>query len=444
MRSIESILLLLLLLACASPLAAAPNIVMIMADDLGFECIGANGGSSYKTPEIDQMAREGMRFDHCYSQPICTPSRVKLMTGISNIRNYVEFGLLDPEQTTFAQLLKRKGYATCVVGKWQLKGGFEGPGHFGFDEYALWQLTRRPSRYPNGGLEINGEEKDFGGGVYLPDVVNNYACEFIERNRERPFLLYYPMILTHCPFEPTPDSEDWDPASPGSKTYKGDAKYFGDMVAYMDKLVGKLLRQLDHTGVRENTLVMFVGDNGTDTPVVSRWQGRDLAGAKGKMTDAGTRVPFIASWPGTIPAGQVSEELVDFSDFLPTMCEVSGIKVPAGIDGRSLLATLRGGGQRHRDWIYMWYSRNGGNAAARQFARDRRYKLYGDGKFYDLLADPDEKDPLAEFSEVEGQVRSKLQAGIDDYRDKRPTHLGLAKKEKKKDRKTPKAGGGSD
>lgn len=422
--------ILLLLLVCAGQLPARPNIVMIMADDLGFECIGANGGTSYRTPQLDRMAKEGMRFEHCYSQPICTPSRVKLMTGISNIRNYVEFGLLDPQQTTFAQLLKQAGYATCVVGKWQLEGGFEGPGHFGFDEYVLWQLTRRPSRYPNGGLEINGEEKDFDGGAYLPDVVSNYACEFIERHKDKPFLLYYPMILTHCPFEPTPDSEDWDPASPGSKTYKGDAKYFGDMVAYMDKMVGKILRQLDQVGVRDNTLVIFVGDNGTDTPVVSQWRGIDVAGAKGKMTDGGTRVPFIASWPGTIPVGKTSDELVDFSDFLPTMCEAAGVPVPAGIDGRSLLGTLKGSEKNHRDWIYMWYSRNGGNREARQFARDQYYKLYGNGNFYKVRRDPQEKHPLADsdLDENEKQVREALQAAIDQYKDKRPAHLGLAKK----------------
>ena len=128
-----------------APLSAVkPNIVFIMADDFGYECVGANGGTSYQTPVLDQMAKEGMRFEHCYSQPICTPSRVKLMTGISNMRNYGKFGFLDPKQTTFANLLKKEGYATCIVGKWQLQGGLEGPNKFGFDEYCLWQLNRRP------------------------------------------------------------------------------------------------------------------------------------------------------------------------------------------------------------------------------------------------------------------------------------------------------------
>ncbi|MFM1559746.1 MAG: sulfatase-like hydrolase/transferase [Roseibacillus sp.] len=430
----KSLLLLLTLLTCelALPAAAAttkPNIVFIMADDFGYECVGANGGTSYKTPVLDQMAKEGMRFEHCYSQPICTPSRVKLMTGIANIRNYVKFGLLDPEQTTFANLLKKKGYATCVVGKWQLLGGYEGPNNFGFDEYALWQLNRRPSRYPNGGLEVNGKQVDYGNGAYLPDVVSDFACNFIEKNKEKPFLLYYPMILTHCPFEPTPDSADWDPKSPGSRTYKGNAKYFGEMVSYMDKIVGKILKKLDDEGLRKNTLVIFVGDNGTDTPVVSMMNGRKVAGAKGKMHDGGNRVPCIASWPGTVPAGKVSKEILDFSDFLPTFCEIGGCPTPAKVDGRSLLNTLKGSEEKHRDWIYMWYSRNGVNKQARQFARTQRYKLYGDGRFFDVEKDVLEKNALKpKLSEEEMNVRTMLQRAIDQYQDKRPGHLGQGKK----------------
>lgn len=428
---------LLLLLAVCSLLpallaASKPNIVLIMADDFGYECVGANGGTSYETPVLDKMAKEGMRFEHCYSQPICTPSRVKLMTGISNIRNYVKFGLLDPGATTFAQLLKKEGYATCVVGKWQLEGGFEGPHKFGFDEYCLWQLNRRPGRYPNGGLEINGKQVDYTNGEYCPDIVSDYACDFIAKNKERPFLLYYPMILTHCPFEPTPDSKDWDPKSKGSPTYKGKVQYFGDMVRYMDKLVGKILKKLDEEGVRENTLVVFVGDNGTDTPVVSMMNGREVAGAKGKMHDGGNRVPCILTWPGTVPAGKVSREILDFSDFLPTFCELSGAPTPAGVDGKSLVETLKGGKEKHRDWIYMWYSRNGGNQQARQFARNQRYKLYGDGSFYDVQSDVLETSPLklADLGEEQIRVHALLQQAIDHYKGQRPGHLGRGREKK--------------
>ena len=415
----------------ATAVAKPPNIVMIMADDFGYECVGANGGTSYQTPQLDQMAKEGMRFEHCYAQPICTPSRVKLMTGIANVRNYIEFGLLDPKARTFAHTLKEAGYGACVVGKWQLGGDFAGPGKFGFDEYALWQLNRRPGRYPNGGLEINGEQKDYHNGEYMPDIVSDYACDFMKRQHAegKPFLVYYPMILTHCPFEPTPDSKDWDAKSPGSKTYKGDPKYFGDMVTYMDKLVGKLIRTVDAIGEGENTLIVFVGDNGTDKPVVSTMNGREVPGAKGKTHDGGNRVPCIARWPKTIPAEQVSSEILDLSDFYPTFCELAGVDTPKNLDGRSLLPVLKGGKEPHRQWIYQWYSRNGKNKAARQFVRNQRYKLYADGTFYDIKNDVLEKKPLTKsaLNEEQERLRKEFDVVLKRYHAMRPAHLGQDK-----------------
>ena len=141
-----------------------PNIILIMADDMGYECVNANGGTSYQTPHLDKLAETGIRYEHCYSQPLCTPSRVKIMTGKSNARNYVSFGVLDRKQTTFAHLLKKAGYATCIVGKWQLGKEADSPQHFGFDESCLWQHTRpardqhgRDTRYPNPHVEVNGQ-----------------------------------------------------------------------------------------------------------------------------------------------------------------------------------------------------------------------------------------------------------------------------------------------
>ncbi|MFC1613714.1 sulfatase-like hydrolase/transferase [Gemmatimonadota bacterium] len=407
--------------------ARKPNVVLIMADDLGYECLGANGGTSYKTPTLDRMASNGVRFEHCYAQPLCTPSRVKLMTGINNVRNYVEFGVLDKSQTTFGHLFRQEGYATCVVGKWQLESGFDGPGHFGFDEYCLWQLNRRPGRYPNPGLEINGRQVDFGNGEYGPDLVSDYACDFIERNKERSFLLYYPMILTHCPFEPTPDSPDWDPTSKGSPTYKGDPKYFGDMVGYMDKLVGKVRDKLCALGLSENTMVIFVGDNGTDRPVVSRMDGYDVAGAKATTTDAGTRVPLIVEWPGMVSRGIVCSDLVDMSDFLPTICEAVEISLLQGIkiDGRSFMPQLYGQAGNPREWIYCWFSRSGERDRAKVFARNQRYKLYATGEFYDIRADRLESDPLdTEILSLEArEVHVMLQSVIDSYAESRPNQL---------------------
>ncbi|WP_419189532.1 sulfatase-like hydrolase/transferase [Stieleria marina] len=414
--------------------ADRPNIVMIMADDLGFETIGANGGTSYKTPILDQMAAEGVRFPHCYSQPICTPSRVQLMTGIYNVRNYAEFGLLETSQRTFANLLRDDGYETCIVGKWQLGKDKALPKHFGFSEHCLWQLFRRPSRFASPGLEINGEPKDFPGG-YGPDVATDYAVNFIDENKDKPFLLYYPMILTHCPFEPTPDSADWDPASPGSKTYKGDAKYFGDMVSYMDKIIGRILTQLDQSGVRENTLVIFTGDNGTDVPVVSMMGDVEVAGAKGKTTDGGNHVPLIIQWKGKTVVGKVCKDIVDFSDFLPTMCEAAGVEIPASpeLDGRSFLPQLIGQKGNPREWIYQWYARNGGVKGA-EFTRNQRYKLYRTGKFYDVANDRLEKNPL-DVTQLDPEtllVYRNLKHAIDQYIDARPQRFANWKKSNRK------------
>ena len=436
MKYPPAIVLPFLILICSATVHAderPPNILLIMADDLGYECVAANGGTSYQTPVLDRLAAEGVRFEHCYSQPICTPSRVKLMTGIANVRNYGIFGVLDRSQVTFANLFRDAGYATGIVGKWQLGKDADLPSHFGFDEHCLWQLLRRPSRYASPGLERNGKKINYPGG-YGPDLVTDYACEFIKRHKEGPFLLYYPMIITHCPFEPTPDSADWDPTSKGSKTYKGDPKYFGDMVTYMDKIVGRLLGQLEASGVRDDTLVLFTGDNGTDEPVVSMMDGREVAGAKGKTTDAGTRVPFIAHWPGQTATGAVCRDLVDFSDFLPTMCEAAGVDVPTSleIDGRSFLPQLRGEAGNPREWIYCWYARNGG-PTGREFTRTRRYKLYRTGEYYDVAEDVLEQRPLdkSRLSPQQSEIRAQLQAALDQYAHARPDYFAHWKENQK-------------
>lgn len=405
MRPTTAVLVLILGAAISATAANAtrPNLVLIMADDLGYECLGVNGSLSYRTPHLDSLASGGMRFTYAFSQPICTPSRVQIMTGIYNHRNYVRFGLLHPNAVTFANLLRQAGYATCITGKWQLKNGFDGPDRFGFDEYCLWQLTRRPNRYPNPGLEINGREVDFKNGEYGPDIVSDYACDFIEREAggERPFFLYYPMILPHWPFEPTPDSPEWDPTfrrdDPREISRKGwENHFFDDMVAYTDKLVGKIVAKLEEAGVRDRTLVLFTGDNGTYTGITSMTASGPIQGGKGTTTNAGTHVPLIASWPGSVPAGHVNHDLIDFSDFLPTLAEFAQAEIPTAptLDGRSFAPQLLGQPGHPRQWTYCWYERNGKRPAAREFARTHRYKYYADGRFFNLARDPLEENPL--------------------------------------------------
>ena len=347
------------------------------------------------------------------------------MTGRYNVRNYVNFGTLPRSETTFAHLLKQAGYATGICGKWQLGREKDSPQHFGFDEACLWQHTRRPPRYANPGLEYDGVEKDFSDGQYGPQLVNDFAVDYITRHKDRPFFLYYPMILTHDPFQPTPDSPDWDPKAVGEQANR-DVKHFADMTAWMDKMIGRVDAKLGELGIRDNTLLMFLGDNGTLGSVTSRFQGSDYRGGKGSTTRRGTHVPLIASWPAVMKAGRVNRDLISSADFLPTICEAAGVAVPANIDGVSFLPQLRGERVTPRQWLYCWYSpRQRADLTVREFAADHHYKLYRDGRFFDLAADPDETapQPLAQLAGEAAAAAQKLQAVLDQFQNARPAEL---------------------
>ena len=406
--------------------ATQPNVVLILVDDFGYECVGANGGTSYRTPQLDKLAAGGMRFENCHVQPLCTPTRLQLMTGQYNVRNYTRFRHFDTTQTTFAQLFRQAGYKTCIAGKWQLGQDLKLPAHFGFDQYCLWQLDRRPPRYANPGLEIDGKRVDYSHGEYGPDIVNAYALDFIASHKDQPFFLYYPMMLTHDPYQPTPDSPDWDPKAIGEQVNK-DPKHFAEMVAYADKHVGTVVSALDKHGLRENTLLIVVGDNGTKRGHPSQMGSRTVLGGKGTTLHTGTHVPLIASWPGVIPAGRHSKDLVDSTDFLPTLCAAAEVSIPKQLtlDGHSFLPQLRGQQGSPREWIYCWYAREGGAVAEKEFAMNQGYKLYRDAQFFDLTHDAEEQRPLgpATIGAEAIAAHKLLQAALDKYRDARPAGL---------------------
>jgi len=405
--------------------ATKPNIVLIMADDLGYECLGCYGSTSYKTPFLDELARTGMRFKHCYSQPLCTPSRVKIMTGQYNFRNYTEFGALDPKQQTFGHLLQKAGYTTCVVGKWQLYGSVNQrtevrgtgslPKQVGFSEHCLWQVDERGSRYKDPTIVQNGEYREDLEGKYGPDVFCDYIQDFVERHKNKPFFVYFPMVLVHSPFVPTPDSEDWK-----KDKHKSDPKYFADMVAYMDKIIGRIVRKLDELGLRENTLVLFTGDNGTDKSIKSKLADRVIQGGKGDTTDAGTHVPLIANCRGIVPAGKVCGDLVEFSDFYPTFAEIAGATLSEDmtIDGRSFFPQLRGQLGNPRDWIFCHYDPKWGSWKLKRFVRDSRWKLYHTGQLFDVQADPLEENPIqpGQGDRQAAAARKRLQAVLDSIK----------------------------
>jgi arylsulfatase A len=326
------------------------------------------------------------------------------MTGQYNVRNYTRFGKLDRSQVSFGNLLKKAGYKTAVAGKWQLGKEDDSPQHFGFDTSCLWQqsLPRtdeegHDTRYSNPVLESNGEVKRYTNGEFGPDIVSDFICDFIEEQKDRPFFVYYPMILTHCPFIPTPVSGDYNPSDPGSLSYKGTPEYFPDMVSYMDRLVGKIVKKINDLGIEQQTLIIFTGDNGTDQPIVSMLWGEEYPGGKGSTKDNGTHVPLIMCWEGTIETGAECNDLIDFSDFLPTICDITGTDVPMHlpIDGISFFPQLKGETGDPREWVYCWYSRSGKVDKLKEIARSKNYKLYTSGAFYNVRDDFYEKEPLS-------------------------------------------------
>ena len=365
-----------------------PNIIVIMADDMGYECVSSNGSEDYQTPNLDKMTNEGVRFTNFYANPICTPSRCKIMTGLSNIRNYVRFGVLDRDQKTFAHYLKNAGYRTCIAGKWQLGRQKDSAQHFGFEQSLLWQHTRSrtkevttfDSRHVNPRLELNGVPKNYENGEFGPDLCINFINDFIKKHKNEPIFAYYPMILPHCPFVTTPDTPDFDPKSKGCPSYKGEAKYFKDMVQHIDKIIGKLENHLEKEGIADNTFILFTCDNGTDSPITTKWNGTIVPGGKGSMTDNGFRVPCIIKFPGKIKKGLVTDAPADLSDILPTICEIAGAKTPGDYDGTSLMTILNDKPSK-KDFAYIFFERSKGSLTkGTVMARTRTHQLIRKGR----------------------------------------------------------------
>ncbi|MEM7018253.1 MAG: sulfatase-like hydrolase/transferase [Pseudomonadota bacterium] len=437
--------LLVLFIAGCSPLQDnpqtlnQPNIILIMADDMGFETLGVNGSATYKTPNLDRLAANGIRFVHAHSQPLCTPSRVQIMTGRYNDRNYTHFTVLPKGEKTFAHIAKSAGYDTLVVGKWQLlgretywdgegvtpspeiKNSGQTPAEAGFDDSFLWQAhkeRKEGERYADPLLEYHDGRVEKFSDKYGPDLFVDYMADFINArtNANKPFFIYYPMALPHDPFVPTPASQAW---SDPENRYRQDNPFFIDMVEYVDHLVGRIISTLESSGLRDNTLVIFTTDNGTHSSIESHMKdGRIIKGGKGEPLDAGTHVPLIVSGPGVIEVGRASEALIDFTDFLPTITQVAGGPQPNKriIDGQSFLPILNNTAQETRQWIYSFYDPRWGTLSKSRFARDRQYKLYDDGRFFDVKNDALETSPIAETA-LQGDAAmtySKLQKVLKD------------------------------
>lgn len=375
-----------------------------MTDDMGYETVRYNGAVNFQTPNIDALARESTVFTNCDAQPLCVPSRVKLITGQYNYRNYISWNSFNLEMPALGKIMSDAGYATAAFGKWHLG---KSPEELGFGDYSLFDGSPGNLSYEEffRRYYYNCPLKERSGdyvAAYAPDRFNQKLLEFIDENKERPFFIYYPMSLAHNPFQPTPDSEDsacldWQ-------------RNFEDMVAYADKLIGRVITKLKRTGLYNNTIIIYTGDNGTKTLAHIMADGTTVYGGKGIHANDGCHVPLFIKYDGK---HRVSEELADFTDFYPTLAEIAGYDLrPLGgkVDGVSLMPVLKNKKGRKKPYIFSTYFE-----PLSCYIRNAQYKLYWDGRLFDIKNDPRELTPYylqndkAQTAAARGKLKTELE-----------------------------------
>ena len=397
-----------------------PNIIFILADDLGYGDLGCYGQQRIETPNIDRLAVEGMKFTQAYAGAcVCAPSLSCLMTGThgghTRLRDNIPHGVfLRPDDVTVAEVLKQAGYTTAGYGKWSLGNpGSQGiPIRQGFDEY-FGHLNQDQAHfyYPDYLWNNDQVELLFGNrGVkrteYAPDLFTERALDFIGRNRERPFFSYLAYTLPHW--------SDYDKNSPESQIVPSDRPYsnekwpqveknYAAMVTRLDRDVGRIMERLKNLGLDTNTLVIFTSDNGPSAEASHRPaffnSAGPLRGVKRDMYEGAMRVPMIARWPGKIEAGAVTDHVCAFWDILPTFAELAGVPAPEGIDGISIVPALLGQPQADHEYFYWDYGHV--RETYKQAVRMGDWKGVRVGaraplELYDLSEDPGETKNVAD------------------------------------------------
>ena len=372
-----------------------PNIIVIFADDAGVEAFEPYGGLSYETPKIAELADRGVKFTRAFSQPLCTPSRVQLLTGKHNYRNYEAFGWLDPDEQTFAQTLQRAGYRTAVAGKWQLSTPDYPPFEYdaaraapnvtpdviredyGFDQYSLWQLNHvgeqnKGPRYWAAKLEVDGRDLTLADDGYGPDHHLNYLVDFMRRrvDQSEPFLAYFPTALPHAPWVPTPHTA----TGPTNDSMRS-TENFGANIEYLDFLVGQLTAAVDELGIADNTYIIFTSDNGTARSITSQTNAGPVKGDKAGLTVPGTHVPLIIAGPSVDP-GSRDDRPVGLADVTATIVALAGADAET-LDGQSLIPVA---GTTEADRLYSWYDPKGRPFTPGAVAMSTTQRVYDDGR----------------------------------------------------------------
>ncbi len=422
-----------------------PNVIFILADDLGYGDLGCYGSELISTPNIDRMAASGVRFTQNYAgSTVSAPSRCALMTGKhtgrSDIRGNKELdgeGQLGISSTSVAEMLKEQNYATGAFGKWGLgaPGTEADPNNKGFDEFFGYNCQRQAHRYYPEHLWHNqtkvmlpGNEGFKEKSTFAPTLIQEKALEFIEANQNNPFFAYVAIIQPHAeilaeehdnalldhyrakfetetPFVSSKPGAEYGDPNFDIKQYCSQAEphaHFAAMVSQVDAYVGEILDKLEELGIAENTLVIFSSDNGPHLeggadPDFFNSNG-PLTGYKRSMTDGGIRLPLVASWKGTIAPGQTSDHITAFWDFMPTVAELTGATAPADINGISYLPTLLGQGeQEQHDYLYWEFQ---GSVAIRMgdwkaIKMQKNKKNSGEIELYNVVEDIAETNNLA-------------------------------------------------
>ena len=334
-------------LVYASVCFSTPNIVLIIADDVGAQSCNLYGADEDLTPNIDSIAEQGMRLENFYAYTVCSPTRASLMTGRNSDRHGVKAPVnatLSTNETTLANILQDAGYTTGVFEKWNLAGGPAISDRTAYMEIQGWD-TNYTFKGPS--LE-NYTDNPAGETNYWPYIYNQEAVQFIDDHAgdSSPFFMLYGMALCHSPYGATP----LDPEFTGT-----DSAEFQEMLKYSDVLVSNVLAIIDSEGIASNTVVIYFGDNGTPSTISNNFQGVSLLGKKGTYDERGSWVPFYVRWPGYIPTNSTYSGITQVEDLFNTIAEIGSAEVPIDrlIDGRSFLDKLYGGSGNHRNTIYL-------------------------------------------------------------------------------------------